>query len=183
MSDQMRDVAAVPAEPEGGQQPSITGPPLAISGVADCVVLLKPRVLTLVVFTGIVGLVVAPGTPPHFWSLSRWAHADYRRAGVPMLPVVAGAKETRRQIVIYTVLLVALSVLPWALGEAGVLFGLAAAVLGLGFLLSVWRVAHDQQDASGVSLTRDMPARAAFRYSTLYLFALFAARAVDGFVC
>jgi protoheme IX farnesyltransferase len=323
MSDQMRDVAAVPAEPEGGQQPSITGPPLAISSVADWIVLLKPRVLTLVVFTGIVGLVVAPGhlhpvqtiaailciaggaggagainmwydrdidaimrrtsrrpdpagriapghalgfgttlavasvlvmglavniatavalaisiafyvfvytiwlkrrtpqnivvggaagafppvigwmavtgtldvmpllmfaiiffwTPPHFWSLSLWAHADYRRAGVPMLPVVAGAKETRRQVVIYTVLLVALSVLPWALGEAGVAFGLAAAVLGLGFLLSVWRVAHDQQDASGVSLTRDMPARAAFRYSILYLFALFAALAVDGFVC
>jgi protoheme IX farnesyltransferase len=121
-------------------------------------------------------------TPPHFWSLSLWAHADYQRAGVPMLPVVAGAKETRRQIVIYTVPLIALSLLPWALGEAGVVYGLAAAVLGLGFLVSVRRVALDQQDASGVSQTRDAPARAAFRYSILYLFALFAALAVDCFV-
>ena len=53
-------------------------------------------------------------TPPHFWSLALWAHADYERAGVPMLPVVAGAKATRRQIVLYTLVLVPLSVLPWA---------------------------------------------------------------------
>ena len=121
-------------------------------------------------------------TPPHFWSLSLWAHADYERAGVPMLPVVAGARETRRQIVIYTVLLVAFSLLPWALREAGPLYGLTAAALGLGFLVSVWRVAHDRQDLSGVSQTHDAPARAAFKYSILYLFALFAALAVDGFI-
>ena len=118
-------------------------------------------------------------TPPHFWSLSLWAHADYARAGVPMLPVVAGARETRRQIVIYTIPLVVFSLLPWALHEAGAVYGLAATVLALGFLISVWRVKHDQQDAAGVSLTHDAPARAAFRYSILYLFALFAALAVD----
>ncbi len=121
-------------------------------------------------------------TPPHFWSLSLWTHADYQRAGVPMLPVVAGAKETRRQIVFYTVPLVAFSLLPWILREASILYGLAAAVLGAGFLVSVWRVAYDRQDASGISQTRDAPARAAFRYSILYLFALFAALAVDGLV-
>ncbi len=121
-------------------------------------------------------------TPPHFWSLSLWAHADYERAGVPMLPVVAGAKETRRQIVIYTVILFVVSLLPWALRQAGIVYGVAAAALGLGFLVSVWRMVQDPQDASGVSQTNDAPARAAFKYSILYLFALFAALAVDSFM-
>src|SRR5690348_14762251 len=58
-------------------------------------------------------------TPPHFWSLALFANADYQRAGVPMLPVVAGAKETRRQIVIYTLLLVPLSLVPWLIGFSG----------------------------------------------------------------
>jgi protoheme IX farnesyltransferase len=121
-------------------------------------------------------------TPPHFWALSLWAHDDYERAGVPMLPVVAGAKETRRQIVIYTLLLVPLSVMPWALHLTGAIYGLSATVLGLGFLVHAWRVARDAQDATGVSLTRDAPAKAAFRYSIYYLFVLFAALAVDHFV-
>jgi protoheme IX farnesyltransferase len=118
-------------------------------------------------------------TPPHFWSLALFANADYQRAGVPMLPVVAGARETRRQIVIYTLLLVPLSLVPWIVGYAGVIYGVAAALLGAGFIVSVWRVATDRQDASGASLTNDAPARAAFRYSILYLFGLFAAIAVD----
>jgi heme o synthase len=118
-------------------------------------------------------------TPPHFWSLALFANADYQRAGVPMLPVVAGAKETRRQIVIYTLLLLPLSMAPWLIGFSGRVYGLAALVLGVGFLVSVWRVARDRQDASGVSLTNDAPARMSFKYSILYLFALFAALAVD----
>jgi protoheme IX farnesyltransferase len=121
-------------------------------------------------------------TPPHFWVLSLWAHADYERAGVPMLPVVSGAKETRRQVVIYTWLLVPLSVLPWALHLTGMIYGLSAIALGLGFLVHVWRVSRDAQDAAGVSQTRDAPAKAAFRYSLYYLFVLFAALAVDHFV-
>ncbi len=121
-------------------------------------------------------------TPPHFWSLSLWAHADYQRAGVPMLPVVAGATETRRQIVIYTVILVVVSLLPWTLRQAGIVYGVAAAVLGLGFLVSVWRMIQDRQDAAGTSQTNDAPARATFKYSILYLFALFAALAVDSFL-
>ncbi|MCW3473361.1 heme o synthase [Limobrevibacterium gyesilva] len=118
-------------------------------------------------------------TPPHFWALSLWAHTDYQRAGVPMLPVVAGATETRRQIVLYTLLLVPLSLLPWMLHQTGAIYGLSALVLGLGFLASVWRVARDRQDAAGVSLTGDAPAKAAFKFSILYLFVLFAALAVD----
>ena len=118
-------------------------------------------------------------TPPHFWSLALFANADYQRAGVPMLPVVAGAKETRRQIVLYTLLLAPLSLAPWLIGFSGLVYGLAAMLLGFGFLASVWRVATDRQDPSGISLTNDAPARATFKYSILYLFALFAALAVD----
>ena len=120
-------------------------------------------------------------TPPHFWSLSLFAHADYARAGVPMLPVVKGARETRRQIVLYTLLLLPLTVLPWALHLTGAIYGLTASVLGAGFLVHVIRVARDRQDATGISLTNDAPARAAFKFSILYLFLLFAALAVDHF--
>jgi protoheme IX farnesyltransferase len=118
-------------------------------------------------------------TPPHFWALSLYAHADYARAGVPMLPVVAGARSTRRHIMFYTWLLAPLSLLPWAFGYAGVIYGLSAALLAVGFLVHVWRVSYDRQDQTGVSMTRDAPARAAFRYSIIYLFALFGALAVD----
>jgi protoheme IX farnesyltransferase len=118
-------------------------------------------------------------TPPHFWSLALWAHGDYERAGVPMLPVVAGAKATRRQIALYTVLLVALSLAPWALGLAGAIYGLAALALGGGFLFGAWQVLRDAQDEAGRSLTHDAPAKRLFRYSLLYLAVLFAAIAVD----
>src|SRR6185437_3213788 len=105
-------------------------------------------------------------------SLALWANDDYERAGVPMLPVVAGAKETRKQIVIYTLLLVPLSLLPCVLGFAGVIYGATALLLGLGYLWQVWLVARDQQDERGVSLTKDAPAKAAFKYSIVYLFVL-----------
>jgi len=121
-------------------------------------------------------------TPPHFWALSLWAHADYQRAGVPMLPVVAGARETRRQVLLYTIVLVGVTLLPWGLELAGTLYGVAALVLGLGFLACSWRVLNDRQDGAGVSLTNDMPARAAFKFSILYLFVLFTALAADHFV-
>jgi len=140
----------------------------AVTGSID----LLPLVLFAIVFFW---------TPPHFWSLALFANADYQRAGVPMLPVVAGPKETRRQIVIYTLLLVPLSLVPWMIGFSGTVYGLAALMLGGGFIASVWRVAADRQDVSGVSLTKDAPARAAFKYSILYLFGLFAAIAVDRF--
>ena len=118
-------------------------------------------------------------TPPHFWALSLWAHADYARAGVPMLPVVAGARETRRQIFVYTLVLFAVSLAPWALGLTGSIYGVSALVLGIGFIACSWRVLRDRQDESGVSQTNDAPARAAFKFSIAYLFILFAAVAVD----
>ncbi|MBW6400637.1 heme o synthase [Roseomonas sp. HJA6] len=121
-------------------------------------------------------------TPPHFWSLALWAHDDYARAGVPMLPVTNGAKETRRQIVIYAALLLPIGLLPWAVGFAGPAYAAVAAVLGGGFLLRAIFVLRDQQDEDGRSLTRDAPARACFRFSLYYLFILFAALAVDRLV-
>ncbi len=121
-------------------------------------------------------------TPPHFWALSLFAHGDYERAGVPMLPVVSGARATRRHVLAYTIVLVAVSLLPWALHRSGTIYGLCALALGAGFLAHAWRVVRDAQDTGGVSLTKDAPARAAFKFSIVYLFVLFAAFAVDHFV-
>ena len=145
-------------------------PPLIGWAAVTGSVSLVPLVLFAIVFFW---------TPPHFWSLALFSNSDYARAGVPMLPVVAGARETRRQIALYTALLVPVSLLPWVVGFSGPVYGGAALVLGAGFLASAWRVLRDRQDGQGVSLTRDAPAKAAFRYSIVYLFVLFAALAVD----
>ena len=118
-------------------------------------------------------------TPPHFWALSLYASEDYERAGVPMLPVIAGARATRLQVVYYTGALVLVSLLPWAMGYAGPVYGVSAVGLGAWFAIASLRVLWDRQDAAGVSLTRDAPARWAFRVSLVYLFALFAMLALD----
>ena len=136
-------------------------------------VTLEPLVLFAIIFIW---------TPPHFWALSLWAHADYERAGVPMLPVVAGARETRRQILLYSVLLAPLGLAPWALGFAGPAYGVVAGLLGLGFLYCAVGVWRDAQDADGRSLTNDAPARRTFRYSLLYLALLFAVLAAEHLV-
>ncbi len=138
----------------------------AVTGSVDLV----PLILFAIIFFW---------TPPHFWALALWANADYERAGVPMLPVVAGPRETRRQIALYSLLLVPLSLLPWVIGFAGPFYGACALLLGAGFLLAVWRVWRDRQDEAGASLTKDAPAKAAFKYSIFYLFLLFGALAVD----
>ncbi len=121
-------------------------------------------------------------TPPHFWSLSLYASSDYKRAGVPMLPVVAGPRVTRWHIMIYTLVLAPVAVLPWLLGYAGPLYGATAIALGAGFIFSAFRVLRDKQDENGLSLTNDAPARAAFRFSLAYLAILFLAVAVDHYV-
>lgn len=118
-------------------------------------------------------------TPPHFWSLSLYACQDYGRAGVPMLPVVAGARETRRQIFGYALVLAATAVQPWVLGYAGPVYGVPALLLSLGFVVLSWRVLRDRQSADGTSLTGDAPARLNFRYSLAYLAAIFLALAAD----
>ena len=109
-------------------------------------------------------------TPPHFWALALYRSGDYRAAGVPMLPVVVGRAETRRQIVIYSVLLVPLGVAPWWLGFVGPFYGSVAAVLGGVFLLGAVRVWRDDQERH---------CRQLFGFSILYLFAIFAMLLVD----
>ncbi len=115
-------------------------------------------------------LIVFMWTPPHFWSLALYRAGDYAKAGVPMLPVVAGKAETRRQILIYTSLLVPLSFAPLVLGMAGIAYGTAAAVMGACFLLLAVRVLRER----GVRTAQRM-----FRFSILYLFVLFAVLIIE----
>jgi protoheme IX farnesyltransferase len=109
-------------------------------------------------------------TPPHFWSLALYRAGDYAAAGIPMLPVVAGAETTRRQIVLYTVLMVPLSLAPWLIGFAGPLYAAGAAILSLVFLGGSLRVLVSRSDEA---------ARWNFKYSILYLALLFALLALD----
>ncbi|NKJ40560.1 MULTISPECIES: heme o synthase [unclassified Novosphingobium] len=122
-------------------------------------------------------LIIFFWTPPHFWALALFVQTDYAKVGIPMLPVVAGERVTRRQILLYTLLLVPLSLVPWALGGTGLVFGVAAALLGLGFLALALRVGLRQ------SVPNDTmkPEKRLFAYSVLYLFALFAALVLDRF--
>jgi heme o synthase len=109
-------------------------------------------------------------TPPHFWALSLLMKDEYARAGVPMLPVARGERETRRQILLYTVLLYAVSQLPFCAGAFGVPYLIASVGLGALFIYGAWR------------LTRAPSRRTALRlylFSLAYLAALFAAMAVD----
>jgi protoheme IX farnesyltransferase len=85
-------------------------------------------------------LIIFLWTPPHFWALALFVQIDYAKVGIPMLPVVAGERATRRQILWYTLLLVPVSVVPTILGGAGLVYGVAAGLLGLGFLALAIRV-------------------------------------------
>ncbi len=111
-------------------------------------------------------LIIFMWTPPHFWALALYREGDYAKAGVPMLPVVAGKDETRRQMLVYAMLLVPLSLAPVALGMAGAIYGTVAAAMGGYFLWLALGVRRARDDAS---------ARRLFGFSILYLFALFAA--------
>jgi protoheme IX farnesyltransferase len=109
-------------------------------------------------------------TPPHFWALSLYRLDDYRAAGIPMLPVARGEDETVRQIVRYTIALIAASMIMAALGVLGWIYLIAAIVLAVPFVALVVRLARDRQPRT---------AWAVFEYSILYLGLLFAAMAVD----
>ncbi len=115
-------------------------------------------------------LIVFAWTPPHFWALALLIKENYAAAKVPMLPVVRGDRETARQIVLYSVVLVAITLLPFALREAGLVYFVSALALGGAFL---WLA---------VALQRDTTRRRAgllFHFSLLYLALLFVAMAVD----
>jgi heme o synthase len=123
----------------------------------------EPLVLFLIVFLW---------TPPHFWALALNRRDDYARAGVPMLPVVAGGMATKRQILLYSLLLVPTSLLPCMLGFAGALYGVIAAIWGVLFIIIAWRLGRMREG--------DAPlAQRLFVFSIAYLFLLFAALLVD----
>ena len=147
---------------------------IVIGGAAGAI----PPVVGWAAVTGEVGAaalimfgIVVFWTPPHFWALSMNYKSDYERAGVPMLPVVAGRDETRKHIAGHSVLLVTVSLLLPLTGAAGVIYLASAAVLGAGFLYYVARLWADPTSRASSAL---------FRYSLLYLGLLFTAMAVDG---
>jgi protoheme IX farnesyltransferase len=114
-------------------------------------------------------LIIFMWTPPHFWALSLYKTADYARAGVPMLPVVAGADETRRQILIYTSLYLPITFLPPVLGFAGVVYMISAGLLAMCFALCAWRVYRIRDGEAAEEATKHL-----FAFSILQLFAVFA---------
>jgi protoheme IX farnesyltransferase len=119
-------------------------------------------------------LIIFMWTPPHFWALALYRARDYERAGVPMLPVVAGADETRKQIVIYSALLVPLALLPALVGLGGALYALVAILLGGVFLARALGVYRTREGRAA-----DRAARQLFGFSILYLFGLFAALLIE----
>jgi protoheme IX farnesyltransferase len=123
---------------------------------------IEPFVLFLIIFFW---------TPPHFWALSLYRSADYARAGIPMLPVVAGFAETRRQILLYTLLLAPLGATPWLLGYTGTLYGVVALAAGAAMIAIAVRVYIERESHTA--------AKQMFGFSILYLFALFAMLLVD----
>jgi heme o synthase len=118
-------------------------------------------------------------TPPHFWALSLLAHKEYARAGVPMLPVTHGARATRRQIVVYTLVLWAVSLLPVATGLGGVVYGVAALLLGGAFLALALKLARTEAGEAAAAPSDHKSAAGLFAFSILYLFAVFTAVLVE----
>jgi protoheme IX farnesyltransferase len=119
-------------------------------------------------------LIIFFWTPPHFWALSLWRTQDYARAGIPMLPVVAGPAETRRQILIYALVLAPVGAAPWLFGYAGLIYGITAAAAG-----AVMAHLALQLHRFGDTPAGDRAAKRLFRLSILYLFLLFAVLLID----
>ncbi len=113
-------------------------------------------------------LIIFLWTPPHFWALSLYRTGDYQRAGIPMLPVVAGKDHTRFQILLYSLLLIPVTLLPALTGMAGTLYAAAATALGALFIIGAAAVFVRREGVAA-----EKAARGLFGYSILYLFALF----------
>lgn len=135
-------------------------PPLVAWAAAAGEVSLEPLILVAIIFFW---------TPPHFWALALFRCEDYARAGVPMLPVVAGPDQTRLQILLYTLILVPLAASPWLLGFAGLAYGLVALGFGAAMGLRAVRVFRRRTGEAAVKAAKGL-----FGFSILYLFALFA---------
>ncbi|TJW07189.1 MAG: protoheme IX farnesyltransferase [Mesorhizobium sp.] len=146
---------------------------IVIGGAAGAI----PPVIGWAAVTGSVSLeslvlflIIFLWTPPHFWALALFKSDDYARAGIPMMPNVAGQASTRRQIFSYALILAPVGVLPWALGFTTPAYGVVALLLGTGFVWYAWKVLRMADDDRAMK-----PAKALFGYSLLYLFAIFAA--------
>jgi protoheme IX farnesyltransferase len=114
-------------------------------------------------------------TPPHFWALSLFVRSDYAAAGIPMLPVIAGAETTRRQIFLYSLPMAAVAVAPWPLGLTGPVYGACAAILSFVFVALAARVlANRAAEPAAMG-----PEKHLFAYSVFYLFALFTVLVAD----
>jgi protoheme IX farnesyltransferase len=139
-----------------------------------------PPVLGWAAMTGDVGpealilfLIIFLWTPPHFWALALYRVEDYRKSGLPMLPVTHGSEFTRLQILLYTFVLFAACLLPFVYGMSSWLYLVAAVVLGIGFCLYAWQLWHDYSDEL---------ARRTFRFSLIHLSLLFAALLLDHYL-
>jgi heme o synthase len=139
-----------------------------------------PPVLGWAAMTGEVGsqalllcLIIFLWTPPHFWALALYRAEDYRRAGLPMLPVTHGSEFTRLQILLYTVVLLAATLLPFVYRHSGWIYLAAALVLGIRFMQLAWLLWRDYSDAL---------ARRTFRFSIWHLSLLFAALLLDHYL-
>jgi heme o synthase len=154
---------------------------IVIGGAAGAL----PPVIGWAAVTGNVGVpalllfaLVFYWTPPHFWALSLRIRKDYAAAGVPMLPVVRGIAETSRQIVLYTILMVAISIILWAVARMGLIYLVAAVVLGAIFLrqaVMLWQQGSSEEGSTAGAIRL-------YKYSISYLTLLFAAIAIDALV-
>ena len=145
---------------------------IVIGGAAGAL----PPVVAWVAVTGslapeplLLFLIIFFWTPPHFWALALFRSDDYARAGVPMLPVFAGPDATRLQILLYTIVLVAIAVAPWPLGYFDAIYGVTSLVLGAGMMWLAIEVYRHREGKPAARATRRL-----FAFSILYLFALFA---------
>jgi protoheme IX farnesyltransferase len=144
-----------------GAFPPMIGWAAATGGIS-----VEPCLLFLIIFFW---------TPPHFWALSLIRTEDYARARIPMLPVVAGPDETRRQILLYAILLAPLGAAPWLLGYAGAIYGVTAVVAGAAMVVLAWRLRGERDGARA-----ERAAQHLFAFSIVYLFVLFAVLLVEG---
>jgi protoheme IX farnesyltransferase len=135
-------------------------PPVVAWAAATGSLSVEPLLLFLIIFFW---------TPPHFWALALFRSDDYARAGLPMLPVVAGPDATRLQILLYTIVLVAVALAPWPLGYFDAVYGVTSLLLGAGMLALAVNVYRHREGIEATRATRRL-----FAFSILYLFALFA---------
>ena len=149
---------------------------IVIGGISGAM----PPVLGWAAMTGdapaqawLLALIIFVWTPPHFWSLALYRREDYKNAQLPMLPVTHGMRYTQVMILLYTVALTAVTLMPYAVGMSGPVYLVAAAALGVTFIAYAWKLLRSYSDAL---------ARATFRYSILYLSALFSALLVDHYL-